>query len=107
MSRGSHAGGPEPSVQGYFLDTSQAVERKPWGHHLRTFHQHSMIYSFEFDCLLPPGILFRLHGFPANLTLGRLSERQQLSLIGESWFLPSAATALYSFYLNEKGPWWQ
>ena len=97
---------PEADLRkGFVVDCSQAVQRKPWGHYVKTLHTSSMIYSFECDCLLSVKTLFRLHGYPQSVQLTQ-SESAQRSLIGESWSLPCAAVALYSYYLNPKGPWW-
>ena len=97
---------PEDALAiGFMVDTSQSVQRQPWGYQIPTITTSTSLYSFELDMLLPPSALFRFHGFPTSHQT-TMSEYGQLSLVGESWSLPAMATAMYSFYLNAEGPWW-
>lgn len=92
-------------VKGLVLDLSQAVQRKPWGYGVRTLHKNSVLYACEVDAVLPPQMLFRMHGFPDS-TVMQGSPAQLSALVGESWSLPCAGSAIYAAYLTCKAPWW-
>lgn len=85
---------------------SQGVQRRAWGRLVPTIHTHSLLYSYEADCVLTPKWLFKLHGYPDFADL-QISGTAMRSLIGESWSLAAAAPAIYSLYLTEHGPWWK
>lgn len=108
----TRAGLPEPTekeiARSLFVDVSQSVLRRPWRKGgLACLAQSACIYSFEADRILTPLDHFALQGFPAaTLRTEQRTQTQLRSMAGEAFFLASFGTALYAYYLNDRGPWW-
>ena len=57
-----HSVAPSVVVQGLLADISQSVARKPWGRHLPTLMQRTLVYSFDKDVVLSGFDHLRLQG---------------------------------------------
>ena len=85
-------------ISDLFVDTSQALVRKPWGF-LRTLTTSSAIYSFERDRLLLPHECLRMLGFSDFSFTDCLSNSELSDAVGCAMALPSVALPALSLLL--------
>ena len=73
-----------------------------------TLKQQSIVYSFEFDCLLDASDHIAALGWPADdENLWTLSKANRKSMTGDGMSAPCIASCVYAYWLNPFAPWWQ
>lgn len=90
----------------FYANPSQSVSRMPWSTKMKTLCQSSWVYSFELDRVLTGRETMMLQGW-GKTHLNGFSSDLLRQLSGEGYCLPCAACVLFSFWLNEEGPWWK
>lgn len=101
---------PDQVKRGLWCDPSQSVHRLPVSYSVPSLCQKTLPYSFERDVCLSGRDVLNLQGFPSCASVApphAFSDKELRSLAGEAFFLPSASSIIYPFYLNPKAPWWQ
>lgn len=95
------------AIDGWLVDVSQAIQRKPWSKRL-TLTQNSQLYSFTHDACLSGCGNLQLMGWPRSVAPpSRFTEGDLRALAGEGYSLPWAAMIHYVMWANPFGPWWR
>ena len=98
---------PETAHLGLFTHCDQAVQRTPTGS-LGVVTTKSVIYSHEHNLVLPGTSHALLQGYPTDIPWAAVGgDAAARSLMGKSYCLPSAATAVTAALLTKGAPWWQ
>ena len=126
---------PERYIMDMKIDVSQSIHRGSTKGRLPCLHQHSMIYLYQKDVLLPGRYHGHISGYPKDVHWQRLLPSAEedaagankwaryrnkkgigktknvngviKSLVGEGYSLPSATAVHMAVFLNSFGPWWR
>lgn len=92
----------------FFVDISQAVNRKPWGA-LRTLTTSCALYDFHREQMVAPLEFVALQGHPAKEWAEHYSQihpRVIQSMTGQAMFGPCVGLVMMAYFLNPHAPWW-
>lgn len=91
----------------WFVNISQGCDRgAPGSEHMPSLVQHSTVYSFELDAVLPQDSHQVILGLPQGLNYSTLSQSQIHSLAGEGVDCGCEGVILYSLYMNPHARHW-
>jgi hypothetical protein len=94
-------------VKGLWCNPSQAVQRRPWTREKGTLTTGSLWYSYERDTTLDGHDFMRLHGHPALIDVGPLTEKDLKELGGEGFSAPIVSVFVAALYYLPWADWWQ
>jgi hypothetical protein len=109
--RSNEVEAPGPDGQYAYADLSQSISRSPWS--LGAFPcltTGSSVFAFQAQCIIRGAGCLQLMGWPQSriqLANGSCSSGQMRTMAAEAMHIPSLASAMWAFYLNPEGPWWQ
>ena len=91
----------------FFVDLSQAVQRRPWQQGTGNARTNSQFYAFECDTTLSGCSNLQLMGWPRDYCPSfQFSEGELRNLAGESYSVPWITALHFAMYMNPWGPWW-
>ncbi len=91
---------------GFYVDVSQCVTRRKWGHHIKTLCTSHLLYDVPGERFCTGRDSLTLQGVPVEISSGSTSESKLRELAGEGMFAPSVATMMLALVLNPLSPWW-
>jgi hypothetical protein len=94
-------------VKNLWANASQGVQRRPWSRDKGTLTCGSLWYSFETDSTLDGTDFLRIHGHPALMSTGGITERDLKDLGGEGFSVPIVTLIASAVYFLPWADWWQ